>query len=134
MDGVASYNPRFRAKSASYHPQSLSVSCGASGMSVFSLKVGLMLCFSYSSPSLFLSYWASFFVMLGKGKLLLATSFHALINLGMLLLFEEEEGSCLAMGTLTTSCTIAAIFVVGLMRMKRQTTHIGETVERSNLG
>jgi len=69
-----------------------------------------------------------------EGKLLLATSFHALINLGMLLLLEEEDGSRLAMGTLATSCTIAAIFVVGPMRMKRQTTHIGETVERSNHG
>ncbi|WP_156739597.1 hypothetical protein [Paenibacillus oryzae] len=46
-----------------------------------------------------------------RGKrLLLSASFHALINLGLLVWFNEESGSLLAIGTLAIACTILAVY------------------------
>ncbi|WP_127529983.1 CPBP family intramembrane glutamic endopeptidase [Paenibacillus kobensis] len=76
--------------------------------------------------SLFVLFTVSLSVILGEllidargGKLVLATSYHALINLGMLLWFNEEDGSRLAMGTLATVCAISAVIVMGIGRRKR---------------
>ncbi|QED49568.1 CPBP family intramembrane glutamic endopeptidase [Cytobacillus dafuensis] len=57
------------------------------------------------------------------GRLLLAASYHALMNLGLLLWFNEEDGSLLAIGTLATSCAIAAVMVMVHGRMKSVTQH-----------
>lgn len=53
------------------------------------------------------------------GKLVIAASYHTLINLGMLLWFDEEAGSSLAMGTLAVSCAIVAVIMLAVGRMKR---------------
>ncbi|SFJ90181.1 Membrane protease YdiL, CAAX protease family [Paenibacillus sp. UNC496MF] len=79
--------------------------------------------------SLFILFAVALSVILGEllsdargGRLLLATSCHALFNLGLLLWFNEEDGSRLAMGTLATACAIAAVIVMAIRRGKRAGT------------
>ncbi len=67
---------------------------------------------------LFILFAVSISVILGEllrnargGRLLLSASFHALINLGLLVWFNEESGSLLAIGTLAAAYTIIAIVV-----------------------
>lgn len=82
--------------------------------------------------SSFILFAVSLSVILGElmrnirgGTLLLAAAYHALINLGLLLWFNEEDGSQLAMGTLSITCTIAAVIavVVGqITRSKKRST------------
>ncbi|WP_179223853.1 CPBP family intramembrane glutamic endopeptidase [Paenibacillus tyrfis] len=55
----------------------------------------------------------------GGAKLVLATTYHTLTNLGLLLWFDEEDGSRLAMGTLAVSCAIAAVIVMAIGRRNR---------------
>jgi membrane protease YdiL (CAAX protease family) len=47
-----------------------------------------------------------------KGNnLFISTTFHALINIGLLLLFNEEDGDVFAMGTVAVVCTLVSISV-----------------------
>jgi len=47
-----------------------------------------------------------------KGNhLFISTTFHALINIGLLLFFNEEDGNVFAMGTVAVVCTVVSIGV-----------------------
>lgn len=76
---------------------------------------------------LFILFAVSISVILGEllrdasgGRLLISTTFHALINLGLLIWFNEEDGSRQAMGTLAVSCTLLAVIVIVAGRTVRK--------------
>ncbi|GMK37725.1 hypothetical protein PCCS19_07790 [Paenibacillus sp. CCS19] len=90
--------------------------------------------------SFFILFAVSLSVILGElmrntrsGTLLLAAAYHALINLGLLLWFNEEDGSRLAMGTLSIACTIAAIIAVVVGRIARSKKRCTSTNETSSI-
>ncbi len=73
----------------------------------------------WAYASLFLLFAVSISVILAEllrdakgGRLPLAAFYHAVVNLGLLLWFNEEDGSRLAMGSLAAACAIAAIVVL----------------------
>ncbi len=77
--------------------------------------------------SLFVLFAVALSVMLGEllrdaksGQLFLSAGLHALVNLGLLLSFDEENGSLIAIGTLAASCTIFAIAFVLFGRASRR--------------
>ncbi|WP_179281343.1 CPBP family intramembrane glutamic endopeptidase [Paenibacillus sp. XY044] len=79
----------------------------------------------WAYAALFMLSAVSISVLLGEllrglrgGQLLISASVHALINLGMLLWLNEEDGSQLAMGTLAFADTIAAIAAICLLRVR----------------
>lgn len=81
---------------------------------------------------LFILLAVSLSVILGEllreargGRLLLSTLFHTLINLGLLVWFNEEDGSLLAIGSLAMSGAIVAMIVVLLGRVSRTGLHEG---------
>jgi uncharacterized protein len=68
---------------------------------------------------LFIMMAISISVILGEllrdargNNLIIATTFHALINLVLLLFFNEESGSLLAMAVLSIACLVAAIAIL----------------------
>lgn len=78
---------------------------------------------SFIYASLFILSTVSMSVFLGEvlrrakeNHLILAVSFHALMNLGMLLLFDEENGILLAMAALAGAVTILALSMLFLSR------------------
>lgn len=80
----------------------------------------------WAYAALFILFAVSLSVILAEmprdakgGRLPMAAAYHALINLGMLVWFNEEDGSRLAMGTLATASTIAAVAVVAIGRNRR---------------
>lgn len=74
---------------------------------------------------LFIVFAVALSVILGEllrkargGKLLLSASMHALMNLGLLVWFNEEEGNLMAIGTLAASCVLSAFLVVVLGKIR----------------
>lgn len=65
------------------------------------------------------------------GRLLLSALFHALINLGLLVWFNEEDGSLLAIGALAISSAIVAMIAVLLGRVSRTGPRDGHRSRRA---
>lgn len=66
------------------------------------------------------------------GQLLIAAAYHAFTNVGLLLWFNEEDGSVLAMGTGAVASVIASLAALWIGRLKFAGNRaIGRTIDRS---
>jgi membrane protease YdiL (CAAX protease family) len=71
-----------------------------------------------------------------KGNhLFISTAFHALINIGLLLFFKEEDGNVFAMGTVAVVCTVVSIGIYFFNNLtshasKLKNTYSGELNEK----